>query len=189
MSGITERFGYTARAAAMLAVTLLASGSATSAQEKAMGDGVKVHGHWTIDVKNADGSLASHRDFENALLLTRQDCLSLLLSHQATFLGWGVGLEDGTNSIGYFFAEPAVASAFGVTTSPLAVTTTASKQVVLQGTVQAPFSMSVSVVETNFIIQLGPTRLGPRFSGRTLSQAIPVEAGQTVQVSVVFSFS
>ena len=31
-------------------------------------EGIKIHGHWVIDVKNADGSIAEHRDFENALV-------------------------------------------------------------------------------------------------------------------------
>jgi hypothetical protein len=29
--------------------------------------GIKVHGHWTIDVRNPDGTLAEHREFENSL--------------------------------------------------------------------------------------------------------------------------
>jgi hypothetical protein len=29
--------------------------------------GIKIHGHWVIDVRNPDGTLAQHRDFENAL--------------------------------------------------------------------------------------------------------------------------
>jgi hypothetical protein len=33
----------------------------------AINQGVKMHGHWIIDVKNPDGSLVEHRDFENAL--------------------------------------------------------------------------------------------------------------------------
>jgi hypothetical protein len=31
-------------------------------------DGLKVHGHWTIDVRNPNGTLASHREFENSLV-------------------------------------------------------------------------------------------------------------------------
>lgn len=30
--------------------------------------GIKVHGYWNIDVKNPDGTLADHREFENALV-------------------------------------------------------------------------------------------------------------------------
>ena len=29
-------------------------------------EGIKVHGHWTIDVKNPDGTLAQHHEFENS---------------------------------------------------------------------------------------------------------------------------
>lgn len=42
-----------------------------STQEKPAGDGkhegIKVHGHWTIDVKNPDGTLVRHVEFENSL--------------------------------------------------------------------------------------------------------------------------
>src|SRR5713226_6208411 len=30
-------------------------------------EGIKVHGHWTIDVRNPDGTLVTHREFENSL--------------------------------------------------------------------------------------------------------------------------
>lgn len=30
-------------------------------------EGIKVHGHWTIEVRNPDGAVVSHREFENAL--------------------------------------------------------------------------------------------------------------------------
>jgi len=35
--------------------------------EASTGIGLKVHGHWIIDVKDADGKLTQHRDFENSL--------------------------------------------------------------------------------------------------------------------------
>ncbi|SNS72389.1 hypothetical protein SAMN05421770_10273 [Granulicella rosea] len=31
-------------------------------------EGVAMHGHWIIDLRNADGAVAEHRDFENSLL-------------------------------------------------------------------------------------------------------------------------
>src|SRR5271168_3514589 len=30
-------------------------------------EGITVHGHWTIDVKNPDGTVASHHEFENSI--------------------------------------------------------------------------------------------------------------------------
>jgi hypothetical protein len=34
---------------------------------KAGQEGIKVHGHWIIDIRNADGTLDKHLDFENGL--------------------------------------------------------------------------------------------------------------------------
>lgn len=33
-------------------------------------EGIKVHGHWTIEVRNPDGKLVSHTEFENGLCTT-----------------------------------------------------------------------------------------------------------------------
>ncbi len=35
---------------------------------KARGEGIKVHGHWVLDVKGVDGKIVQHRDFENSLV-------------------------------------------------------------------------------------------------------------------------
>jgi hypothetical protein len=35
---------------------------------KAGGEGIKIHGHWVMDLKNADGKVVDHRDFENSLV-------------------------------------------------------------------------------------------------------------------------
>jgi hypothetical protein len=63
------------------AVPLVASRPASGLRS-----GVKVHGYWKIDVKNPDGKLASHTEFENSLTtndpngLSGDDALALLLS-------------------------------------------------------------------------------------------------------------
>src|SRR3989442_5421961 len=31
-------------------------------------EGIKVHGHWTIEVRNPDGTLVTRREFENGLV-------------------------------------------------------------------------------------------------------------------------
>lgn len=40
-----------------------------------MNTGIRVHGHWTIDVLNHDGTLAKHVEFENALTLVGAEAL------------------------------------------------------------------------------------------------------------------
>src|SRR5262249_34009856 len=71
-----------------LAVLAFAAAPARAQEEKETprgpGDGIKFHGHWTIDVKNPDGSLASHHEFENALIGSGALALSLVLAHDST---------------------------------------------------------------------------------------------------------
>src|SRR5260221_4107176 len=52
---------------------------------------VKVHGQWTIIVRNADGSIASRHEFENSL--QNGTILNELLTHQATNPIWWVYLK------------------------------------------------------------------------------------------------
>src|SRR5437016_12739869 len=56
-------------------------------------EGIKVHGHWTIDVRNPDGTLVTHREFENALLFIGQLALATLMGRQATTGLWFIMLE------------------------------------------------------------------------------------------------
>lgn len=45
-----------------------------------MNQGIKMHGHWIIDIKNADGSLAHHHEFENSIQYDGQNYLIGLMS-------------------------------------------------------------------------------------------------------------
>jgi hypothetical protein len=40
----------------------------TAKPAKPRSEGIKIHGHWVIDVRNPDGTLAAHRDFHNSLV-------------------------------------------------------------------------------------------------------------------------
>jgi hypothetical protein len=51
--------------------------------------GVEMHGHWVIDVRNPDGTLAEHRDFENSIAGYGQELMIALLS------GYGVPSDYG----------------------------------------------------------------------------------------------
>ena len=55
-----------------------------SAPRTGMQDGIKLHGHWTIDVKNPDGTQVQHHEFENQLQYDGTQFLTALLS------GYGV---------------------------------------------------------------------------------------------------
>jgi hypothetical protein len=55
-------------------------------------EGIQVHGHWTIEVKDSDGKVVTHREFENSLLTAGQVVLGNLLAGSGTPGGWKIQL-------------------------------------------------------------------------------------------------
>ena len=55
-------------------------------------EGIKVHGDWTIEVRDPDGSLVSRHEFSNALTTPGAILLSKLLARESTAGFWRVGL-------------------------------------------------------------------------------------------------
>jgi hypothetical protein len=53
-------------------------------------EGIAVHGHWVIDVRNPDGSLAQHREFENSLVNGGPQVLSQMLAGAVVPGNWSV---------------------------------------------------------------------------------------------------
>jgi len=192
-----RKFRVLASLAAASLVLLLGASSALAQEkekEKATVEGVKVHGHWTIDVKNPDGSHASHHEFENALVSGGGAALSSILTHSTTqLLGWGIGLTGTVTAKDFLtVAEPAVASYFASTLVSGNLTVAASTTqpaLVLQGSVQAPSSFNIAVVKTAMVM-LGPLGVSiSSFTEYVQTPSIAVQAGQIIQVTVVISFS
>ena len=82
-------------AAAAAALTMAAAPVLAQKRSEEPRDGIKVHGHWTIDVKKADGTLVSHNEFDNSLTGTGATGLPMVLSRTLTMGGWGVLLDGG----------------------------------------------------------------------------------------------
>ncbi len=62
---------------------------------KGQSEGIHVHGHWTIEVKNPDGKLFTHREFENGLsTINGAGLLAALLGRVVTPGSWQVQLQD-----------------------------------------------------------------------------------------------
>jgi hypothetical protein len=183
----------------------------SAAGEKLANDGshqgIKVHGHWTIEVRNPDGSLATHREFENSLA-TPQFAVYFFLSRTYPVGLWTVELDAGpaghvclnSGTAGCFISEPLLASmpgmfpgAFGT----LAISSSGTN-LVLTGTATANNTGSVGFVRT-WVNACPPTTppnsyscssvIGYEFTIASVSPAIPVSAGQTVAVTVNISFS
>ena len=68
---------------------------------KGQHEGIKVHGHWTIEVRNPDGKLVSHTEFENALVQpSGAKILATLLAGVGVPGGYRVTVGDSTGFIG-----------------------------------------------------------------------------------------
>jgi len=63
---------------------------ARSLAPKVQSEGIKIHGHWTIEVRNRDGSVASHTEFENSYI--SQSFFPNILSRTQTLGEWGIEL-------------------------------------------------------------------------------------------------
>jgi hypothetical protein len=84
---------------------LTASHAAPQAERPSSGgmhEGVKVHGHWVIEVRSPKGKLLSHTEFENSLFknnnLFDPQLPQEFLSRQYTVGEWGITLGDASAS-------------------------------------------------------------------------------------------
>jgi hypothetical protein len=181
--------------------------------------GIKVHGHWTIDVRNPDGTVVAHREFENTLG-TLQNSLAAVLSRAGSVGFWKIELQDpnGTaNQIGPCInsqaanrgvqcdiIEPGWASASGGALSfqfPTLTVSTAgsnSAQLVLSGTAVASVSDSIALVLT--LLNVCAPTVAPSTPCATTQPVlftvaaltnnfVNVTPGQTIAVTVTISFS
>lgn len=172
-------------------------------------DGVKVHGHWVIEVRNADGTLAERREFQNALHGEGLQLLNGLLSGQASLTGttpigvWAVILRlDASSSdrCGVFSgttvtnavctteaSHPLIAShLFKNLTKSLDQSTGAFR---LQGSVTMATAASIIEVGTTVLATLGSGAGEVRFTSKGLASPIAVQATQSVSITVTISFS
>jgi hypothetical protein len=169
-------------------------------------EGIKVHGHWTIEVHNPDGTLVTRRVFENAY--TPSSFLASLLARQASVGFWSVGL-NGTNSVPapcLSAGQPSAcsifeagASAAGLNPSSNIFTTLTvnanANTLVLAGTATVGQTGAINLVYTtpttcpNSTAPSAPC-LG-QAQGFTLTGIAPINVslGQLVSVTVIISFS
>ena len=171
-------------------------------------EGIKVHGHWTIEVRQPDGTLLTRHDFENAVTATGRSYLVWFLAQARTAGLWSVTVSGplcspdafGNSSCKLVQAD-SLHSEGGNIFKNLTVglgNALFPSSLTLSGSFTAASAGNVSSVGTglgicNPLIE-GPANctastLTPNFSGTTLSTPVDVQAGQIVQITVVFSFS
>ncbi len=170
-------------------------------------EGIAVHGHWTIEVRNPDGTLGERREFENELsdsggealasILTRQYSVGswfILLNNTAGLTPWrAIGSGRGPGTI-YEVGGLAPFTYRNFDTLTVNMTTSG---LVLRGTATAQDDGGINTVATSFyrlsstsppsVTSTGASSV--ELTTTTLSSPVTLTAGQTVTVSVVISFS
>jgi hypothetical protein len=171
-------------------------------------EGISIHGHWTVDVRNTDGSLASHHEFENALHPNGNSTLAALLGRSRSVGTWAVLLANANGFGGPCEVSGVEDDCVVLETADLSWPVQANRiyrnlsMTVVDGTVrlsgQATMTFASSIGRVSTISGtcaatiapagcLNPNFI-PTFTSHTMTP-IPVAAGQIVQVTVVLSFS
>lgn len=201
----------------VVVATLLLFAAAARAQAQAPSgpgaDSIGVHGRWTIEVQESDGTPVARHEFNNALASARS--LLLALSRQNTPGYWVVYIDDfygGASPCGAStpcaLQEPGDGSVFSGTAKHVVLNVSlggspVADKVVLQGTFTATAAGQISEVETQLSNCPNTTApaTGCSASGNILTThrmassgappvgPIPVTAGQIIQVRVEISFS
>jgi hypothetical protein len=152
-------------------VTAGKSSAEEHSQHRGQDEGIKVHGHWTIEVRNPDGTTVTHREFENSLQASGATVLANVLNSGSTPGGWAIALDgiptspwlpqdnalqlgiqyvSNTSAViirsGFFLFQPADSNVF----FNLISNSTGNGQLVVSGSALAAQSGSVSIVSTYF---------------------------------------
>jgi hypothetical protein len=200
-------------AVAMLALVLGGRPAARAATDEPRGgaqsEGIKVHGQWTIDIRNTDGSLASHHEFKNALDSFGATALAQMLGRQKSTGVWGVGLWHVGSGLRApcpsYFNGACVIGEVGSTdpeaqfkTLTVSVPTAGPNagRLVLSGNATAEADGDIARVFTQVGLcggntaPAGCTRFRDiDFTSHNFPSPIVVLAGQIIQVTIVISFS
>jgi hypothetical protein len=175
--------------------------SSASGSTPAKNDAIKVHGAWTIEIRDR-GRTVRTAQFHNELTTKGAEALVSILARQSSVGQWMIGLTPqlcGTATAQQYCwideSGGTVAQTHTVVVSTPDTGDDAGK-LVLKATLVATIDNSINVVQTS-VIQCPPSTApatpcdgsGFLFSRRDLAAPIPVVAGQQVLITVKYSFS
>jgi hypothetical protein len=188
------------------AVAATVQGQSANIQLAARGtdQGIKVHGHWTIEVKSPEGKIIQRYEFTNSLMPGGKDVLMNLLAGGVIQRWWGVlvgstpagsGLCNNSGNNACHLVEPD----FSWTASNLSKTLTVTPNFTagilsLSGSFTATQDADLGYVTTTFFgcPTSTPTctpSFGQTFTSKALIPAISVQNGQLIAITVRLSFS
>jgi len=187
----------------------LAAGD-TSASDPSS-EAIKVHGHWKLDIFNADGALDRSVEFENALVGGGPTQLANVLGRVWTPGAWSIQLlsaetqpcDDGSGPEACLISELEFEGPNAFTT--LTLDTSTPGELTLAGQATIANTTTIDGVQTQWLNcesnispdncpgSLSVPESGSTFTSKLLADTeagpVPVTEGQVVQVSVTLSFS
>ena len=204
--------GATAVVALLLGTASIAGAQATDPSAPAGGqqEGIRVRGEWTIVIRNEDGSVASRHEFRNAFVPSLGGpMLANVLKNTSVIAEWSISMQgfacvnvSGQPGNCILVQNPAwVAQApqqfFATLTTAVPTSGPNAGKFVLTGSAKAFRTAAVTVVSTfGHECPAGSTTCNGlsgqqrTFTSHAFAQpGIPVVQGQTIDVTVVISFS
>jgi hypothetical protein len=205
-------------AVALLLGFVVIPGSSTSTETATVAatsgspsEGITVHGHWTVDVLNPDGTLAEHREFENSIAPEGQGILTSILAGTLTVGRWSIMLDgspahpcriSGDDTVCYIVERDYPDSGTDIfkTLSKTLGGSLSTATLILYGTFTVGTSTDITFVTTTIEYcsgSISPIACGDitgisdqrQMTATGVSPAIEVQIGQQVQVTVEISFN
>jgi hypothetical protein len=164
-------------------------------------EAIKVRGHWTLTIRNSDGSVAGRVEFDNALVPDGGALLSRLLGRRSALSqppddAWRVTIAGSSESYQIYEGTLHPALKRPGDFDGLSVTVPASgpnaSRLLLVGTARATEAQSITAVTTaiaHMDQKTGMYLSAIPFTGHVLSAPATVVPGQSIDVTVVISFS
>jgi hypothetical protein len=190
----------TLESACHASAAVLESGAKPS---RGSGEGVRVHGHWTIEVLNPDGTLVTHHEFENSLQSAGAQALIASLARLTVIGTWSIVLQGSFCPPGCFINEQIdlLPTGPGFSNDLMFYVPTSGPNTgkfVLAGNITAPATGTISDVVADLnscFTDVTPFECSAGTSGASdaiftfASHSLGVTAGQLIQVTAVFGFS
>ena len=174
-------------------------------------EGIAVHGHWTIEVRDPDGGLVERREFDNALVMGGSTALALVAAGLQTSGVWWVDLDHGGaggrpcagGTLPCRIIESAAGGGghvFSTLTVSVPNAGPDTGKLVLSGTATADNDTLISFVQTTLSLCdpaaapitdcVGGSGIGNyTFTQASVSPAVSIVSGQQILVTVIITFS
>ncbi len=191
--------------AVLLLLAAVAAGPLSEARAQVPKEGITVHGHWTIEVRDPDGTLVSRHDFDNALIGGAS--LARVLARDATVGLWrvflnslpgGLCLPEGTaGSAGclivegsYPFSDPGhIFKTLTLSANGSALTLSGTATAARNDVIASVHTLYDECPATTAPATTCVSGTGVTFTRTTAVLSIPVAAGQQILVTVALTFS